>query len=304
MRPLIAVLLTLLAAGASQTTSPVAVDFQAINFHVAPGVVLEVRRLQGALISRRANAPPNLDDVTSYELRIDAGEIAMSPASLTNLLNQRVFTAGGPPIRHATITIEDGLVKQQGKLQKGVQVPFTVVGNVSATPDGKIRVTPESVKTAGVPAKGVLKLLHIELDNLIPSAPSRGFATEGNDIVLDPATLLPDPRISGQLTAVRIEPTRIVQTFGRSAAHGPERRGNYMHYRGNRLKFGRLTMENTDLLLIDADPKDAFEFSPGAHQKQLAAGYSKTLLDGSLRVYMPDLDAAESGAPRKQSGER
>src|SRR5690348_7688722 len=105
MRPLLAVLITLLAAGEPQTAGPVAVDFQNVDFHVAPGVILEVRRLQGALVSRRPGTPPNLDDVTSYELRIDVGEVAMSPESLTNLLDQRVFAPGGPPIRHATITI-------------------------------------------------------------------------------------------------------------------------------------------------------------------------------------------------------
>ena len=32
-------------------TGPVGVDFQNVHFHVAPGVVMEVRHLQGALVS-------------------------------------------------------------------------------------------------------------------------------------------------------------------------------------------------------------------------------------------------------------
>jgi hypothetical protein len=70
-----------------------------------------------------------------------------------------------------------------------------------------------------------------------------------------------------------------------------------MHYRGNVLRFGRLTMRDTDLRLVDADARDPFEFSPSAYVKQLVAGYSKNAADGSLRVYMPDLDDLTS-SPR------
>jgi hypothetical protein len=37
---------------------------------------------------------------------------------------------------------------------------------------------------------------------------------------------------------------------------------NYMYYRGGTLRFGRLTMSDTDMQLIDADPTDPLDFSP------------------------------------------
>ena len=52
-------------------------------------------------------------------------------------------------------------------------------------------------------------------------------------------------------------------------------------------------MRDTDLELIDQDPRDPFDFSPTGYVKQLVAGYSKNASDGSLRVYMPDLDKVE-----------
>jgi hypothetical protein len=278
-----------------QRASPVGVDFQNVHFHVAPGVVMEVRHLQGALVSNRDAAPPNFDDVSSYQLRIDAGEIAMSPDSLTNLLNDRVFNYRGAPISDVKVRIEGSRIRQTGTLHKGVPVPFTIVGDRSPTADGRIRLRPASVKTAGIPAAGLMKLLHIELDDLVKSNSSRGFETADNDLLLAPDRLLPDPHISGQLAAVRIERDRIVQTFGRTPTHANGTLKNYMHYRGNVLRFGRLTMRDTDLQLIDNDPRDPFEFSPAGYLKQLVAGYSKTAADGSLRVYMPDLDAVDSG---------
>src|SRR5687768_2341954 len=82
----------------SGRSGPVSVDFQNVHFRVGPGIVLEVRHLQGALIALRPGLPPIFDDVSSYSLRIDAGEVAMTPASLTALLNTRVFNYEDAPI--------------------------------------------------------------------------------------------------------------------------------------------------------------------------------------------------------------
>lgn len=271
-------------------TGPVSVDFQNIDFHVAPGVVMQVRHLQGALVSRESAAPPNFDDVKSYGLRVDAGEIAMTPDSLSHLLNDQVFNYRGAPITNVTVTIEDGHLKQTGTLHKGVPVPFTIVGDPSVTPDGRIRIHPTSVKAAGVQARGLMKLFHLDLADLVKSNRARGFETTDDDMLLSPERLLPDPRISGHLLAVRLEKDRMVQVFGRTPAGPSDGMKNYMHYRGNVLRFGRLTMRDTDLRLIDEDPRDPFDFSPRDYVKQLVAGYSKNDADGRLRVYMPDLD--------------
>jgi hypothetical protein len=146
--------------------------------------------LQGALVSTQAGAPPSFDDVHSYRLRIDAGEIAMTPASLTSLLNRKVFNYQGAPITDVAVSIENGHLKQTGTLHKGVRVPFTLVGDVSVTGDGRIRVHPASVKAAGVPASGLMKLFHLQLDDLVTSNRSRGFETADNDLLLDPERLL------------------------------------------------------------------------------------------------------------------
>jgi hypothetical protein len=283
----------------------VAVDFQNVDFHLGPGVVLEVRHLQGALSSRRRDAPPIFDDVGSYALRVDAGEVAMTAASLTALLNTRLFNYEGAPITGVAVSIEDGHLKQKGTLHKGIAVPFTIVADVAATTDGRIRLHPLSFTAAGLSMGGLMNLLHIELDDLVKSDRPRGFETEGDDLLLLPDRLLPDPKITGRLTAIRIEGDRIVERFGPSApAHATGGEKNYMYYRGNQLRFGRLTMTDTDLRLIDADPSDPFDFSPREYVAQLVAGYSKNAADGSLRVYMPDLHDAKKTdlRPKKRAG--
>lgn len=272
---------------------PVSVDFQNVNFHIAADAVLEVRRLQGALVPTKSGSPPSFDDLKSYTLRIDSGEVAMQPSSLTAVLNKFVFNYAGAPISNVTVAIENGQLTQKGTLHKGVAVPFTIVADVAVTPDGRIRLHPTSVKAAGVPANGLMKMFHVELDNLIKSDRSHGFEIEGNDFLLLPDRLIPEPRLSGRLTSIRIEGDRIVEVFGTRPAHGSDNVAkNYMYYRGGVLKFGKLTMTDADLRLVDADPRDPFEFSPAQYAKQLAAGYSKSLANGGLRTFMPDLDEA------------
>jgi hypothetical protein len=40
--------------------------------------------------------------------------------------------------------------------------------------------------------------------------------------------------------------------------------------------------------LIDADPRDAFDFFPAHYEDQLVAGYSRNTRRKGLQVFMPD----------------
>ena len=135
-----------------------------------------------------------------------------------------------------------------------------------------------------------MKLFGLDMAKLINTRKTRGVSVDDNDIILDPARMLPPPRIRGRITAVRVQGDEVVQIFGKErrdpATEQP--RSNYMAYRGGILRFGRLTMTNVDMRLIDADPTDPFDFFPDHYNEQLVAGYSKTTAAGGLRVYMPD----------------
>jgi hypothetical protein len=124
-----------------------------------------------------------------------------------------------------------------------------------------------------------------------------GVEIRDDDFLLSPDRLLPSPRIAGRLTAVRLEGNRIVQTFGSpakgaAAAISDGGARNFIHYRGGTLRFGKLTMSDADMQLIDADPRDPFDLFPAEYVKQLVAGYSKNTPSGGLRVYMPDYNDA------------
>jgi hypothetical protein len=284
------------APPAASSRGPVRVEMKNVNLHVGDGVVLKIHSLRGALMRTAESRPPFFDDRRSFVMRIDAGEIAMSTASLTALMNNYVFAYRKAPIKGLEITTDEkGRLEQEGVLDKGVDIPFKTKAVLLPNGDGRIRVHAKSIKAAGVPVKGLMGLLGIEMDDMVKLQAGRGIMVDDNDFILDPQWMLPPPRIRGNVTSVRIEGDDVVQVFGAGTAPGRRlcpyaQHRNYMYFRGGHLRFGKLTMADADLALIDQDAKDAFDFDLARYNDQLVAGYSKNMPNRGLKTFMPDAD--------------
>ena len=284
---------------ARKTSPPVVqVEMRNVLLHVTDHVALSVRSLRGSFTPVRAGGVPNLDDRDSYVVNVDAGEIAIDEASLNALMNEHVFVGHKPPVKNLEITVEDGLVKQKGTLDKKIDLPFKVKGTVEATPDGKIRIHARSIKSLGLPVKPLMKLFGLEMDDMLKVEAGHGLTVDDNDFIIDPSQMLPPPRMQGKVTSVRIEGDEIVQVFG-SAPAAPLRPAavsrNHIYWRGGALHFGKLTMVRTDLELIDQDPRDPFDFSVARYNDMLVAGYSRNTPALGLKTYMPDYDDLRAG---------
>lgn len=278
------------AAQVSKSTQT-QVEFVNVNIHLDPSLTLHIHHLSGQFLPTAKGRPPAFDDKLSYIVAIDSAEVGVSAASMTHALNTYVFNAPDAPLKNLTLTIEGNQIKQTGKLNKGPGLPFEMTGTMSATADGRIRIQPTKVKAAHLPVKGIMKLFGLDMAKLVNTSKTKGVTVEGNDIILDAAQMLPPPVMRGHITAISIQGDEIIQTFGtarKNQAGKPS--GNYMSYRGGVLRFGKLTMNDTDMKLVDADPTDPFDFFPDHYQDQLVAGYSKTTATGGLLVYMPDYD--------------
>ena len=274
-----------------QPPGAVSVEMRNIHYHFTGSVVVSISSLRGELVPARAGEIPVFDDKQSFRLQIDAAEIHMPLTSLANVLNQQVFAARDAPLKDLAITVDGGRLKVKGKLHDKGDVGFETEGTLSATPDGRMRLHAEKVKALHLPVKGLMDLFGVKIANLIHTSKVRGVEAEGDDLILDPQQILPPPQIRGKVTSVEVRADEIVQRFGdRKHASPPSMKGNYMAYRGNRLKFGKLTMENTDMILIDMDPRDPFDFYLDQYQRQLTAGYTKITQAFGLRVYMRDFN--------------
>jgi hypothetical protein len=271
------------------------VEMRNVHLRLDPALALDIQHLRGRLVSVKTGVPPVFDDPSSYEIDVDSAHVALTAASLEWLMNRYVFHGPRAPLKDIEVRFEDGRLSQKGLMRKGVNIPFSVVAEVSAAPDGTLRIHALKRKAAGMPAGRLLDFFGVELDDLISARDTYGLRVEDNDIFVDPSRVLPPPRVRGRLTAARIDGSQLVQVFGpgqqRAATLAPPApTGNYLYFKRGTLRFGRLTMNDTDLQLIDADPKDPFDFFPERYQGQLVAGYSKNTRSGGLMTIMPDHD--------------
>jgi hypothetical protein len=284
------------APPAASKATHVQVAMQHVRLHVADGIVLDVASLRGEMISR-TNGPPVFDDGRSYVMQISSAVVSMDMSSLQTLLNRFAFGYEGAPLKNVRVRNDGGRLEMKGTLHKGIDVPFSTKASLSATPDGRMRLHVDSMKAVGIPAKGLLGLFGLELDDVVKLRQSRGIEVQENDIVIDPGEILPPPEMRGKLTRIELQGDRLSQIFGdasgkhlpRLSPPDPSAR-NYIYFGGGDIRFGKLTMHGADLQLIDSDPRDPFEFSPPEYNKQLVAGYSKNTPSHGLKTYMPDID--------------
>jgi hypothetical protein len=286
------VALAAIACGTVEASKPsVEVDMRNVDLHITPQIELQVRHLRGRFVAVGARPGPYLDDPSSYTVAVDTGEVAVDLPSLNAIVN-RALERARSNVRRVEISVDDtGQIRQKGVVKKGINVPFDMKASLGVTPDGLIRIHTESVKGFGVPVNPLLKVLRVKTDDLIRVDPGHGIRVEGNDLLLDVSQLLPPPGFHGQLTSVRVDRGALIQVFGSGAVQpiSPTATAkNHIYWRGGQLAFGKLTMTETDLELVDEDPQDSFDFSVDRWNEQLVAGYSKTTADRGLRAHMPD----------------
>jgi hypothetical protein len=280
-------------SSATDTSATVTAEMRNVDYHVDPDVVLHIRYLRGELVPARKGEPPVFEDGSTYTLRIHSSEIFIDTASLGLLINRQVFGYRGAPIRDLHLAVEGEELIQKGKLGS---LPFTIRSQVSLTPAGEIRLHPVDVKVLGINADGLMDKLGLELDEMVKVQGGRGIRIEENDFVLDVAAVLPPPHIQGKLSSVTLVSGGMIQRFGSSDSLAPRRFfgdtalvSNYMAYHGSSIRFGKLTMRGTDLVIVDADPQDRFDFFLGRYHEQLVAGTHRTTPEDGLVVWMPDL---------------
>jgi hypothetical protein len=287
----------------------VEIQMRNTNFRLAEDMVLEVRRLRGRLQRTKPEMPVAFDDSASFYVEIDSAEVAVTPASLTALMNSYVLAYDGAPIKNVTISIEGNRLIQKGTIHKGVDVPFEIQGSLSATKDGNIRVHADKIKSAHIPVKGMLHLFGKNLSNLVNRNAGRGMRIEGDDIILTPRTLTPPPQLQGRITRASIVDGKIVQWFDSSrrppALTPPVYSAAYIYHRGGVLRFGKLTMNDVDLEIV-GDRPGVFDFFQREYKKQLVAGYSKNTPADGLVVHMADysrfLSHVRRGEDQKPAG--
>jgi hypothetical protein len=280
--------------GATQAKPDAAVRAQMHNvkYRLSDDVAVQINSLNGALVPTSGNEFPVLDDKSSFRIHIDTAEIAIGPTDLANLLNSYVFARPNSPLSGISVAIVNGRLQVKGKLRDKGDISFESEGVMIPTPDGKVRLHSEKIKALHVPVKGLMDAFGIGVDDMIKSGKVPGVQAEGNDLILDLEQMLPPPHIDGKVTSVRVQRNSIIQTFGGTGTTPAPKlqNANYMAFRGNRLRCGKLTMDDADIVLYDLNPDDPMDFYLDHYKDQLAAGYTKITTSFQLRVFLKDFD--------------
>lgn len=267
-------------------------------FHLDDDTYLHVHKLQGRVHDLRQSGVVLLDDKNTLLLEITDGVLGIGADDLTRLLNRYVFGYRGAPLSDLRAGFQGTDLVLSGSLHKGATLPFQMTASVSLTPEGRIRVHASSVRLCGADGLALLHALGLHLSDMLDLRGAKGVQAQGNDLLLDPFQILPPPRISGRLTAVRVRDGELQQVFGREDAvpdTPPVPARGYAYFRHGTLRFGKLFMVDADMEAVDADESDPFDFYLDYYVSQLVAGYHVTTERGGMVAYFPDF--ADLGTP-------
>jgi hypothetical protein len=290
----IGITLAVLSSNAQESSSArdnrVHAEMRNVIYHFTDSISVRITYLEGDLVPVGKPGIPVFDDANSFNLAVRSAEISITTDALSNALNQYAFAAPDAPIKGLRISTRGGKLKINGRLHSKGDIPFESEGSLAVMSEGEIRVHTDKVKAAYLPVKGLMDLLGETISRMVDTRKVRGVRAEKDDLILTASELFPPPHIEGRLSSITIRGNEIVQQYGTASAPSHKMTGNYMSYRGAQLRFGKLTMNDTDLILIDMNPEDPFDFYLTHYKDQLVAGYTKTTPTFGLRSYFRDYD--------------
>jgi len=270
-----------------------------VKFHVDPTVFLHIHELRGQMFDKESGKPLNFDDKRSFIVRIFSAQIGVNGQSLTDLLNRYVFNYSGTPLKDLVARAEDGHLALEGTMHKIIDIPFRMIADVAATPDGWIRIHPTKIEICNLNGAALMKAFGITLQKVMTKLPP-GVRVEKNDMFIEPLAILPPPKIEGKLTAVRIDGDELMQEFDdhRNIAplQPPVPAKNFMYFQHGTLRMGKLFMVSASMQVIDTDESDPFDFYIDRYNEQLVAGFDHNRADYGLTVYMRDFEDVDKPA--------
>jgi hypothetical protein len=273
---------------ASTDSAATNVDAHNLMLRKGQGFRVYVRWLRGEMIRVDRNVNPSFDDPESFVLDIQRGVIHTNVGDLTNFLNGSLAKS---PLRNIALSGDGDQVKLRGTLHDVVPLPIEMIATISVAPANRVQLHVTKLSVLKIPLKGLLGDFHLTVSSLFRPGNIPGMAVSGNDIFLDTEKLLPPPHIRGQLTSVRIVNPDVEEIYG-NAQDDVTRVAqwrNFLQLSGGTIDFGKLTMHNVDVIMVDLANDAWFDLDLAHYQEQLVNGYTRMTPQAGLQIFMPDL---------------
>jgi len=280
------------AADPAEAATRVATTVYAHNLELrkGPEFRIYVRWLRGEMQPTNSGMTPSLDNEASFIFHIDRGLIHANLGDLQTYLNSKM--APRSPLSHISLSGEGQQVKLTGTLHKVIPLPVEVLGTIAPAPNARVNVHITKINVLKMPMKGLLAGLSVKAADVVGSEPVPGVEVKENDIYLDTTRLLPPPHIRGQIATVAVQAPDVVVTYGATTPEDEAELAtwhNFLRLRGGSVGFGKLTMKDADLTLIDASNDTWFDLDLANYRQQLVKGYSRMTPDNGLEMYLPDV---------------
>lgn len=275
------------SAGQGQTT----VYAHNLELRKGPEFRIYVRWLRGEMEPVQSGRELSLDDEESFIFHIDRGLIHANIGDLENYLNLKM--ASQSPLKNMKLSGEGQEIKLSGTMHKLlIPLPVEITGTLSPASNGRIRLTLSKIQVLKVPVKALLGGLKVDVKDIVGTKIAPGVEVAGNDIYLDTTSLLPPPHIRGQISGISVRAPDIAVTYGNTTPEDDAELAqwhNFLRLRGGTVAFGKLTMSQSDLTLIDASDDVWFDLDLANYQKQIVKGYSRMTPEKGLEIFMPDV---------------
>jgi hypothetical protein len=292
------------SSGAATTAAPPAPSATPATGDAAPTVLyahnlllrkgphfrVYVRWIRGEMVRTQPQANPTFDDQSSFVLDIQKGVIHVNIGDIADYLNTSLPSTS--PLKKVSIQPAGGQLKIQGTLHKIVPLPVELLGTLSSTPQGLVKFHMNKIDVLKIPMKGLLGGLHLKLADLVEAKPIAGVQVVDNDIIFNTEQLLPPPHIRGQITSIMVRPPDIEVIYGNAPNDEAKlaQWHNFLRLSGGAIDFGKLTMHNVDLTMIDASKDSWFDLDLANYQAQVVHGYTRITAQAGLEIFMPDVD--------------
>jgi hypothetical protein len=281
-------------SSAADSDSVTRTSMRNVNFWVIPTAALRIRIMRGSTRSL-TGGPVLFDDKNSFVIHLSYADIGLNGNDITELMNRHIFAYRGAPLKKLKVHTAGSRLVQSGIMHKILDIPFEMTADPTMTPEGLRRLHPVKMRILGVDGLALMRAFNLSLGKILDLSGAKGVTVKGNDLFLNPTMILPPPATEGHATGVRIEGDELITTFG-SPADAPELTPpdttvpGYMYYKGGTLRFGKLMMLGADMEIVDRKPTGFFNFELDRYKEQLVAGYSRTLPNMGLEVYMLGLE--------------
>lgn len=208
--PLWSLLIATCAWGAGAPPCPTvsSISIDKGHYEARPGVVFLVENYAAHMVPGARQSPACFQKINE----IERGHIVVSDAALSKMFEQKL--SNSKKISGLKVEAKSDHVAISGTVHKGIPIHFSVEGPVDT--DGHfILLHAKKIKADGLPVKGLLDMLGMELSGMLDPGANKGVTIQGDTISFDPAVVA---HVRGHIERLQITGKDLVVDFGKPRA--------------------------------------------------------------------------------------